>query len=178
MLLLQWREVDMRGNTFTRDFGVNLLAGLPRNTVVLSSGDLFRHSLQYAQACLGVRPDLTVVDQELLFQPWYRRQLVRRRALRLTDAEIAPGAESGLDSRTLLEWISRPLPGGSRRPAVLLKLPEDGEKVPDRLLPLGIWSRVMPKDAAIDVREWTAASAEVRMSWAENFNRAWSSRRG
>jgi hypothetical protein len=165
MLAVHWSAVDMHANTFTRDFGTNLMAGLPPRTVVLSSGDLFRNSLAYAQHCLRLRPDLTVVDQSLLMQSWYRNQCVRRLMLDGSGLPIGSGPQIPLDSRTMLSLVSRPIRGRQPPGVVTLKLPDDGYKATHRLLPVGIWSRVVPRGSPVGLEAWAGASTAVARDW-------------
>jgi hypothetical protein len=72
------RAVDQRGNAFTETLGRGILASLPAHAVVFVQGDLLHNALAYANDVERLRPDVTVVDQELLAYGWYVRDLRAR----------------------------------------------------------------------------------------------------
>eukprot|EP01063_Lacrimia_lanifica_P035776 TRINITY_DN6909_c0_g2_i4.p1 TRINITY_DN6909_c0_g2~~TRINITY_DN6909_c0_g2_i4.p1 ORF type:complete len:722 (+),score=199.25 TRINITY_DN6909_c0_g2_i4:69-2234(+) len=63
--------MDQSGNLAVRDFGRMILDPLPRDSIVLTKGDLMINSARYVQELEGVRPDVRLVDQELMTFPWY-----------------------------------------------------------------------------------------------------------
>lgn len=46
-------------------FGRELLASFPKDSIILTRGDLPGNSLRYLHYCQGVRPDVRLVDQEV-----------------------------------------------------------------------------------------------------------------
>ncbi|KAJ9456357.1 Transmembrane protein 260-like protein [Diplonema papillatum] len=63
--------MDQSRNHIVRDFGRAILAPLPRGAVVLTKGDIMINSARYVQTLDGVRPDVILIDQELLTYAWY-----------------------------------------------------------------------------------------------------------
>ena len=63
---------------FTETLGRGMLASLPERAVVFVQGDLLHNALAYTTGVEGLRPDVTVVDQELLTYDWYVRGLRAR----------------------------------------------------------------------------------------------------
>ncbi|GFR61763.1 transmembrane protein 260-like [Elysia marginata] len=61
---------DNSTNTVVRDFALQSLAAFPNSSIILTKGDLPSNSFRYFHLCEGVRPDLTVFDQEVLTYPW------------------------------------------------------------------------------------------------------------
>ncbi|KAK3769088.1 hypothetical protein RRG08_032078 [Elysia crispata] len=57
-------------NTVVRDFALQSLAVFPNNSIILTKGDLPSNSYRYFHFCEGVRPDLTIFDQEILTYRW------------------------------------------------------------------------------------------------------------
>lgn len=84
------RAVAAARSTTTRDNAVNALRRLPRNAVILASGDAASVPLWYAQRGLGVRPDVTIVATSLLTFAWYDRELRRQPAF---DPLLLPPAD-------------------------------------------------------------------------------------
>lgn len=46
-------------------FAKNLLASMPHDAIILLRGDLPGNSLRYMHYCEGLRPDISLVDQEV-----------------------------------------------------------------------------------------------------------------
>jgi hypothetical protein len=89
---LHYRDCDESRNHLPHDYTRNLLAGLPAGAVVLSAQwDYFVSPALAAQSLEGVRPDVTVLDPELLRRSWYVRGLDRRAP------DLAAGARAALD---------------------------------------------------------------------------------
>ncbi len=96
--------VDQRGNTFCRDLGTALLGSVPANGVLFTRGDLLTNTVTYLQVVEGARPDVILIDQELMTYDWYIRGLRSRH----------PGLLPRLDRVERLtfhqqSWIGRPL---------------------------------------------------------------------
>lgn len=69
---LHYAESNERPNTLVEDMTVNMLRTLPPNAVIFSSHwDFWVAGSYYMQGIEGMRPDVLVVDQELLRRTWY-----------------------------------------------------------------------------------------------------------
>jgi hypothetical protein len=152
MLPVNARPVSQRGNTFTRDFGLNLLAGVPEHARYFASGDLFHNSVLYAQHGLHRRRDVSVIEQDLVAFPWYARQLRRRGTLRL------PERSSG-DSTTSATWLE--LNAGDGRPAAAVKFIDDTYRARWELVPRGIVSVAHSRAEAYDIAARERALTDV-----------------
>ncbi|XP_056915459.1 transmembrane protein 260 [Takifugu flavidus] len=71
------RECDQSRNGVVEKFGRELLASIPADSVILTRGDLPGNSLRYLYYCQGARPDVRLVDQELMTYAWYVAQLAQ-----------------------------------------------------------------------------------------------------
>lgn len=70
--------VDESDNTLVRDYTKNILQGVDSNAVILTyQWDYFVSASYYYQRILGWRPDVVVIDKELLRRSWYFLQLQR-----------------------------------------------------------------------------------------------------
>ncbi|MBK7368158.1 MAG: DUF2723 domain-containing protein [Candidatus Eisenbacteria bacterium] len=69
------RTVTQRGNVFAEALGRGMLASLPDRAVLFVQGDLQHNALAYLQRARGLRPDVTVLDQELMTYAWYVRRV-------------------------------------------------------------------------------------------------------
>uniref|UniRef100_H2MNF3 Transmembrane protein 260 n=1 Tax=Oryzias latipes TaxID=8090 RepID=H2MNF3_ORYLA len=72
---VSWGECDQRNNTVIERFGRELLASVPKDSLILTRGDLPGNSMRYLHYCEGVRPDVRLVDQEMMTYPWYVAKL-------------------------------------------------------------------------------------------------------
>lgn len=68
------RALDQRGNVFVETLGRGILASLPPNAVLFVQGDLLHNALAYLTLVERERPDVVVLDQELMTYPWYVRR--------------------------------------------------------------------------------------------------------
>jgi hypothetical protein len=70
--------VDQSSNYLVEDYTMNILLNLPQKAVVISyQWDYFVAASYYYQHIKAVRPDVTVIDKELLRRSWYFSQLER-----------------------------------------------------------------------------------------------------
>ncbi len=73
---INYGRSDESDNHLVADMTHNMLENLPPNAVIFSSQwDFWVSGSFYAQAVEGLRPDVTVVDPELLRRSWYLDQL-------------------------------------------------------------------------------------------------------
>lgn len=165
MAFTHWRAVDQRANTFTRDFGANLLAGVPERALLFSNGDLQGNSVYYQQATLGHRRDVSLIDQPMMGAPWYVEQLRRRNVLALPAPSSPESAEALGRTRAWLD-LCVPRPGAkSARPVVALQLMDDSYRDAYRMIPMGLWAAVVPRGERPDLRAWTRDFVSVVRRW-------------
>ena len=77
-LTANWRDASRSGDTFTRDWAVDLLNSVEPYGILITNGDNDTFPLWYAQDVEGVRRDVTVAVTSLLGTDWYVRQIIRR----------------------------------------------------------------------------------------------------
>jgi hypothetical protein len=70
--LRTYSMADESSNFHAANYGRMILEALPLNALLLSRGDLITNSASYMQRCEGVRPDVTILDQELMSYEWLR----------------------------------------------------------------------------------------------------------
>ena len=69
-------SVDQHANYMVEDYTRNILANLPKNSLIISyEWDFFVSASLYFQHVEHVRPDIVVIDKELLRRSWYFDQL-------------------------------------------------------------------------------------------------------
>jgi transmembrane protein TMEM260 (protein O-mannosyltransferase) len=67
----QLARLSQRDNRFSDTLGRGLLASLPRDAVLFVRGDVLHNALAYLTQVEHLRPDVRVLDQELMSYPWY-----------------------------------------------------------------------------------------------------------
>ncbi|XP_055291591.1 transmembrane protein 260 isoform X2 [Moschus berezovskii] len=68
---------DQRTNYVIDKFAKNLLSSMPRDAIILLRGDLPGNSLRYMHYCEGLRPDISLVDQEMMTYEWYLPKMAK-----------------------------------------------------------------------------------------------------
>ncbi|KAI0234820.1 Transmembrane protein 260 [Lamellibrachia satsuma] len=69
-LTLNFRACDQSENFVVHDFALRILESMPKNAVIFSKGDLPTNSLRYFHLCQNKRPDLQILDVEVLSYQW------------------------------------------------------------------------------------------------------------
>jgi len=95
-LFTNWNAASRRGDTFTRDWAVDILNSVEPYGVLITNGDNDTFPLWYAQEVEGVRKDVTVEVTSLLQTDWYVRQMIRR-PIYTYDAAKGPVVYRGRD---------------------------------------------------------------------------------
>ncbi|XP_053365559.1 transmembrane protein 260 isoform X3 [Clarias gariepinus] len=68
---LNQRELDRSRNDVVERFAHELIFSFPESSLVLTRGDLPGNTLRYLHYCQGLRPDLSLIDQEMMTYSWY-----------------------------------------------------------------------------------------------------------
>ncbi len=124
MLASGYDSHDRSRDRLAYDFADDVLATCAPNAILLTLADNETYPLWALQTVYGVRPDVLVVNIELLNGPWYVKQLATQSGglVTLTDAQV--------DALAAIRWLKpRPVaipvdpsaqpPGGSRGPLTL-----------------------------------------------------------
>lgn len=102
-------------NYYVRDFGRAILGPLPKGSLVLTKGDIMVNSARFMQVVEGFRPDLLIVDQEMMTFPWYVENLRRaytEKEVKFPGQYYFPQRPGCFDMKTFLDKNRR---GGKRR---------------------------------------------------------------
>ncbi len=77
-LALNWAGADLRADHEAHDYAQTVLTAVEPRAIVLTGADEHTFALWYARYVTGQRPDVVVVDRDLLIYDWYRAGLARR----------------------------------------------------------------------------------------------------
>jgi hypothetical protein len=72
-----WRE-QSKHSAVVASYGRAILSELTPDAILLVRGDLPSNAVRYVQRAEGFRPDVIVLDQEMLTRGWYVAQMARR----------------------------------------------------------------------------------------------------
>lgn len=78
MVTQGWDDHDRSGNAVARDMAVNYLESCAPNAILFTNADNDTYPLWYAQEVEGVRPDVRIVNLQLLFDPDYVTALKKK----------------------------------------------------------------------------------------------------
>jgi hypothetical protein len=149
--------MDRHGSTLVRSYGAEILRAAPPSALLVTKGDLITNTVRYLQAVEHVRPDVRVVDQELLGYAWSRPQIERDHPeVVIPGARYMPGAPDGFVIKAVFDANYGASPiltcGGIKQ----------GDASADAAYgrwPFGLCERVQRGDVPVDVEAWIDASA-------------------
>jgi hypothetical protein len=139
---------SQRGNDRFGRFARLTLESLPERAVLATKGDMYLNTFRYAQACEGVRPDVVVLDRELLKAEWFTEPVRRRAPDVRIPGRILAGDVPVPGGYKLLELIS-----AQQRPFFVSSFREDDDgswKERYGLMSWGFLHRLIPKGTPID----------------------------
>lgn len=83
---------DCSQRNFAHDYALNYLTALEENAILITYGDNDTHPLWYMQVVEGIRPDVAILNINLLNTSWYVKQVLDREInlpLTLTPEQVA-----------------------------------------------------------------------------------------
>jgi hypothetical protein len=151
-------------------YGRAILQPLPENAVLLVRGDLPANAIRYVQTAEKLRPDVVVLDLELLTRDWYVRQMKTHHPELAFPGRIYDPAPT--DGFTLASWVA------ANRPAHSIWLypePKPGDPTASSLSlwPRGFAQEVLPGSApAPDTASWESADQAELKKLRDQFSQA------
>jgi hypothetical protein len=155
----RFREMDRHRTFLVRDYGAEILRVAPAGALLLTKGDLITNSVRYLQLAEGRRPDVRVVDQELLGFSWMRdRLLASHPEVVIPGARYAPGAPDGFTMKDVFDA------NFGRAPILVCGGVKNGDASADAtygLWPFGLCWRVRLGSQPVNLDEWIRESEEA-----------------
>ena len=157
--VLHARDLVHRNDWTLQDYGQSLLRALPKDALVLTRGDIQLNVVRYLMAAEGQRPDVRVLDQEMLTFRWMKPLVLRR-----TPDIAIPGTHYDIrdpGSYTLRELVDANI---ARRPVVVCGGVKDGDPSLDAAYdrwPLGLCDQVLPRSTPLNVFDWYERSKQA-----------------
>ena len=151
---LHWHHMDRHDSLLVRHYADEMLRVVPRDTLLVTKGDLITNTVRYLQVAERQRPDVRVVDQELLGFLWDRGRLAAvYPEVAIPGNRLGPG---GFSVKDLFDANIRHFPivvcGG-------LKAGDNSTFAGYEMWPLGVCERVHLRSEPFDVDSWLSESA-------------------
>ncbi|KAM4625171.1 protein O-mannosyl-transferase TMEM260 [Polymixia lowei] len=160
------RECDQSGNSVVERFGREVLASVPADSIILTRGDLPGNSLRYLHYCQGVRPDVRLVDQEMMTYSWYVAKLGRHHpGVHFPGRWWDPVKPEEKETFSLEQFLSR---NTQRAVFACIGLP-DGDPSWERSFsrwPLGVCDHLVPAHRHFHPQEWAQHTRNI-YNWSE-----------
>lgn len=86
MAAKEWDDHDRSKKTIARDHAYNMLMSCDSNAILLTYGDNDTYPLWYLQEIEGIRPDIRIINYNLLGTDWQNEQLT----FKINDADAIP----------------------------------------------------------------------------------------
>ncbi|KAF2985353.1 hypothetical protein EK904_015135, partial [Melospiza melodia maxima] len=170
-LWANYSTCDQSNNYVVDKFARNVLSSMPRGAVILLRGDLPGNALRYLHYCEGMRPDITLVDQEMMTYGWYLPKLAKH----LPGVHF-PGnrwnpVEGALPDGTLAFNLHRFLQVNKHKEVFVCIGLHEGDSTWRRshsLWPWGTCEKLVPSGAVFDPGEWIHLTRNL-YNWTEDY---------
>ncbi|KAM3595091.1 uncharacterized protein V6R79_018004 [Siganus canaliculatus] len=160
------RECDLSRNSVVERFGRELLASVPKDSIILTRGDLPGNSLRYLFYCQGVRPDVRLVDQEMMTYTWYVAKLAQHHpGVHFPGRWWDPVHPEEKDTFSLEQFLSH---NTQRDVFACIGLPE-GDSSWERSFsrwPMGVCDYLVPVRRRFHPEEWSRRTRNM-YNWSE-----------
>ncbi|NXQ88951.1 TM260 protein, partial [Nyctibius grandis] len=162
---------DQSNNYVVDKFARNVLSSMPTGAVILLRGDLPGNALRYVHYCEGMRPDITLVDQEMMTYEWYLPKLAKH-----LPGVYFPGnrwnpVEGVLPDGTLAFNLHRFLKVNEHKEVFVCIGLHEGDSTWRRnysLWPWGTCEKLVPSDVVFDPGEWIHLTRSL-YNWTEDY---------
>ncbi|NWI76898.1 TM260 protein, partial [Dryoscopus gambensis] len=170
-LWANYSTCDQSNNYVVDKFARNVLSSMPAGAVILLRGDLPGNALRYLHYCEEMRPDITLVDQEMMTYEWYLPKLARH-----LPGVYFPGnrwnpVEGVLPDGTLSFNLHRFLKVNKHKEVFVCIGLHEGDSTWRRshsLWPWGTCEKLVPSGAVFDPGEWIRLTRNL-YNWTEDY---------
>ncbi|XP_014842556.1 PREDICTED: transmembrane protein 260 isoform X1 [Poecilia mexicana] len=163
------RECDQSRNDVVERFGRELLASFPKDSLILTRGDLPGNSLRYLHYCQDIRPDIRLVDQEMMTYSWYVTKLGQHLpGVHFPGRRWDPVQSEEKDTFSLERFLSH----NPRRDVFACIGLTDGDPSWERSFsrwPLGVCDYLVPLQRQFHPERWAERTRSL-YNWSEPHN--------
>ncbi|XP_053331401.1 transmembrane protein 260 [Spea bombifrons] len=164
-----YRYCDQSNNYVVDNFARNILSSLPNNTLLLLRGDLPGNSLRYLHYCEGLRPDIALVDQEMMTYDWYLPKIAKHIPNVYFPGNRWNPVETKLPGGTVTFNLQHFLKVNEHRETFVCIGLHEGDQTWKRshtLWPWGSCEKLVPKNIVFDAEEWIRLTGNL-YNWTE-----------
>ncbi|XP_028251319.1 transmembrane protein 260 [Parambassis ranga] len=163
------RECDQSSNSVVDRFGRGLLASVSTDSIILTRGDLPGNSLRYLHYCEHVRPDVRLVDQEMMTYSWYVAKLAQHHpGVHFPGRWWDPVHPEEKDTFSLEQFLSH----NTQRDVFACIGLNEGDPSWERSFtrwPLGVCDYLVPVGRQFHPEEWAHRTRNI-YNWSEPHN--------
>ncbi len=153
-----YRSLDHHDNRLVEQYGAEILRGAPPGALIVSKGDLITSSIRYLQLAERTRPDVRIVDQELLATSWGRGLFAVH-----APGVVLPGPRLSLDPTAGFQ-LKQLFDANSSSPIMVCGGLAPGDHTTDAsygLWPAGFCDDVHSGGEPVSMDDWIARSADA-----------------
>ncbi|TRY58365.1 hypothetical protein DNTS_034207 [Danionella cerebrum] len=170
MISFNHRECDQSRNDVVERFAAEVLQSLPRDSLVLTRGDLPGNTLRYLHYCRQFRPDVSLVDQEMMTYSWYVLKLHKH----LSGVKFPGRWWDPVNSQERKTFtIEQFLKHNVQRPVFVCIGLTEGDSSWERSFsrwPWGVCEQLLPIKTPFDPEEWAVKTHDL-YNWSEPHDR-------
>ncbi|KAK3538255.1 hypothetical protein QTP70_033068 [Hemibagrus guttatus] len=163
------REFDQSKNDAVERFARELIFSFPESSLVLTRGDLPGNTLRYLHYCQGLRPDLSLVDQEMMTYSWYVLKLQQHLpGVKFPGQVWDPVITEQKNSFNIEQFIQHNI----HRPLFVCIGLSEGDPSWEKtfsLWPWGVCEQLMPLTSRLHPVEWAQRTQNL-YNWSEPHN--------
>ncbi|MEE6494143.1 hypothetical protein FKM82_017032 [Ascaphus truei] len=164
---------DQSNNYVVDKFARNLLFSMPTNAIVLLRGDLPGNSLRYLHYCEGLRPDLALVDQEMMTYDWYLPKVAKKIPNVYFPGNRWNPVETELPDGTVTFNLHRFIKVNEHKEIFVCIGLHEGDptwKKSHIPWPWGSCEKLVPKNTVFNADEWIRLTGNL-YNWTEEYGR-------
>ncbi|CAG5866391.1 unnamed protein product [Menidia menidia] len=163
------RDCDQSTNSVVERFGRELLTSVPNDSIILTRGDLPGNSMRYLHYCQGVRPDVRLVDQEMMTYSWYVAKLESHLpGVHFPGGRWDPVHSEEKDAFSLEQFLSH----NTQRDVITCIGLSDGDSTWQQSFsrwPLGVCDYLVPVRRQFHPEQWAQQTRNI-YNWSEPNN--------
>ncbi|NWT52107.1 TM260 protein, partial [Erythrocercus mccallii] len=166
-LWANYSTCDQSNNYVVDKFARNVLSSMPRGAVILLRGDLPGNALRYLHYCEGMRPDITLVDQEAWVTLGWSAVCMLIFHMKMGKGEKVTGLVTHTSTATSSSHLALQQ---DKEVFVCIGLHE-GDSTWRRshsLWPWGTCEKLVPSGAVFDPGEWIRLTRNL-YNWTEDY---------
>lgn len=149
-LIIHFKQQDQSKNMISGEISRAFLQGLPKNSIVLTRGDQVAPSIRYVQLFEDYRPDIIVLDQNIMALSWAKSWVQRH----YSEVELPIPENASINNYKIKDFLDLNL---RRHPIFMifgLNQEDKSYEIDYERWPLGLTTQMLPKGAQVDLQSW------------------------